>query len=228
MKRNKYFPLILGLLVFLFSGCLKEGDDTLALPLPIGKIPYDVIPEHIQDSLTRQGFVIHEGTTPPKIEGTFVVAPMRLLFASDDYFNPRFRYLYMTFSSQYQRGKTNYCQIQHDTTFLNESQFNQVIGDASLAQVIGSISDSSFTMYCIQTIYPDRPNSEWWCRTASIVSGTITGAGIKNCQYAQYTIDWGVNPDIDLDRFTAPGTYRIWNDGDSIAYRVFNNRSLKN
>ena len=208
----KHLRLLLALLalpVFLFTSCLKEGEDTIVLPLPYGKIPYDVIPEHIQDSLTAHGFVIYEGVTPPHIEGKYVASPMDMQYASDNYFNPNFRYLYMAFSGQHRRGKINYSQVQHDTIFLNEQQFLDAVGDASRAHVIGE--GDNFTMYCIQRITP--PDSSWSCETASVVSGTSTKAGIKNCQYAQYLI----KAEGDLERIPEIGTYRIWNDGDNLA-----------
>ena len=217
-KCNKHLRILLALLVlpvFLFTGCLKEGDDTIVLPLPYGKIPYDVIPERIQDSLMLHGFVINEGVTPPVIEGKYVASPMDMQYASDNYFNPNFRYLYMAFSGQQRRGKINYSQVQHDTIFLHEQQFTDAIADASRAHVIGE--GDNFTMYCIQKIVP--PDSSWMCETASVVSGISTKAGIKNCQYAQYII----NTEGDLTRIPEVGTYRIWNDGDSLASKIFTN-----
>jgi hypothetical protein len=214
-KRNKHLLIILALLVlpaFLFTGCLKEGNDTLVLPMPYGKIPYDVIPEQIQDELSLNGFVIHEGVNPITIKGRFKAEPMNQQFASDGYFNPNFRELYMEFSGQRPRGKINYIQGQSDTIFLDEEQINDVIGNAERARVIGE--DSNFTMYCIQTIQLDKSS---WSKTASVVSGTLTKTGIKDFQYAEYIIskedEWGRISDV--------GTFRYWNDGDNLAEKYF-------
>lgn len=214
-KCNKHLRILLALLalpVFLFTGCLKEGDNTIVLPEPYGKIPYDVIPEQIQDELTMNGFVIHEGVNPTAVKGRFRAAPMTQIFASDGYFNPNFRELYMEFSGQRPRGKVNYIQGQSDTIFLDEAQINDVVGNAERARVIGE--DSNFTMYCIQTIQLDKAS---WSKTASVVSGTLTKTGIKNFQYAEYIIDkndeWGRISDV--------GTYRYWNDGDNLAEKYF-------
>ena len=46
-KRIKHLAIIVGMLVFpifMLTGCMKEGTDTIVLPLPDGKIPYSVIP----------------------------------------------------------------------------------------------------------------------------------------------------------------------------------------
>ena len=221
IRRNKHLSIVLGLLVlpvFLFSGCLKEGDDTIVLPIPNGKIPYDVIPEHIQDSLTAHGFAIFEGVYPPTIEGKYVAQPMDLQYASDWYVNPNFRQLYMVFAGQRMRGQIDYQQSQEDTIFYNEAMHNVVNGQAIRAKVIGK--DSNFTMYCVQTISPDET---WWCKTASVVSGTLTKAGIKDCQYAEYIIDRGG----DVSRLSEVGTYRYWNDGNQLANKVFTNITVE-
>ena len=215
-KCNKHLRMLLALLVlpvFLFTGCLKEGDDTIVLPVPYGKIPYDVIPERIQDSLMLHGFVINEGVYPPSIEGKYVASPMDVQYASDNYFNESFRYLYMAFSGQHLRGKLDYRQVQRDTIFLNEQQFIDASGEAP-GQVIGK--DSNFTMYCIQTTYVDEIR---WSKTASVVSGTWTKAGIKNCQYAECIIE--THDDPSQPRLSEVGTYRIWNDGDKLAIPSF-------
>ena len=88
LKYVKHLLIILGLLslpILLFSGCLKEGNDTIVLPLPDGKIPYSVIPEQLQDSLRTHGLTIHEGVNPGNIDGRFLSSPMVLHYSSDNY-----------------------------------------------------------------------------------------------------------------------------------------------
>jgi len=211
IKSYKRLAILWGLLVFpffLFTGCLKEGTDTIVLPYPYGKIPYDVIPQHIQDSLIDRGFVINEGVNPPTVKGKFLLSPMDGKYASDGYYNPVFRKLYVGFSGQMPRGKVNYIQGQSDTIFLNESQINDVVGNAERARIIGE--DSSFTLYCIQTIQVDKSS---WSKTASVVSGTLTKSGIKDCQYAEYIIE----KNDESGRISELGTFRYWNDGDGLA-----------
>ena len=211
---NKYLRALLVLLVlpyFLFTGCLKEGNDTIVLPQPYGKIPYDVIPEHIQEQLSMNGFVIHEGVNPATINGKFRANPMICKYASDDV-RLDFVELFMEFSGQSLRGKIQYTQGQSDSIFLDEAQINDVIGNAERARVIGE--DSNITIYCIQTIQLDKSS---WSKTASVVSGTLTKMGLKDFQYAEYIIDkedeWG--------RISEVGTYRYWDDGDKLADKYF-------
>lgn len=214
VKKYKHLATVLGLLLFpimMFSGCLKEGDDTLVLPIPDGKIPYSVIPKSLQDSLTANGFVIFEGMTPPTINGTYLSSPMNLDYASDSYQN-LFYDLYMTFSNQTARGKVRYSESQRDT----------INGTSFFADVIGT--DSNFTMYCYQNIAScgNQGDTLWRCTTATIVSGQLVEGGIKNCQYSNIVLDkWAAN-DYFNSQMPDEGTFRIWSDGDSLARKISN------
>ena len=176
---NKYLRARFVLLVlpyFLFTGCLKEGNDTIVLPQPYGKIPYDVISEHIQEQLSMNGFVIHEGVNPATINGKFRANPMICKYASDDV-RLDFVELFMEFSGQSLRGKIQYTQGQSDSIFLDEAQINDVIGNAERARVIGE--DSNITIYCIQTIQLDKSSfparsPRWASRTSSMRNISLT------------------------------------------------------
>lgn len=211
-KTNKRLSILLGIFalpIMMFSSCLKEGDDTIVLPLPDGKIPYSVIPKNLQDSLVAHGFVIHEGIEAPNIEGKFLSSPMVLQYASDNYQND-FYDLYMRYAGQTRRGLIQYSESQRDT----------VVGISQEANVIGS--DSNFTMYCYQTISANnsRGDTLYRCKTASVVSGIITESGIKDCQYSYVMLDKWARNDYYYSMIPEANTYRIWNDGDSLAIRL--------
>lgn len=214
VKKYKHLATVLGVLLFpimMFSGCLKEGDDTLVLPVPDGKIPYNVIPQRLQDSLIAHGFNIHEGMTPPTLNGSYLASPMDLTYASDSYQN-LFYDLYMTFSGQTQRGKVKYTESQRDT----------INGTSFFADVIGT--DSSFTMYCYQNIAScgSQGDTLWRCTTTTIVSGQLSPEGIKECQYSNIVLDkWAADPYF-LSQMPDAGTFRIWTDGDSLARKISN------
>ena len=114
LKYINHLLKIMGLFMLpflLFSGCLKEGTDTIVLPIPDGKIPYSVIPENLQDSLRTRGLDIHEGLNPDTLNGKFLAAPMILRYASDNY-QEDFYDLYMAFSGQNPRGLIRYRETQ--------------------------------------------------------------------------------------------------------------------
>ncbi|MBR1834162.1 MAG: hypothetical protein IJ785_01445 [Bacteroidales bacterium] len=213
LKYIKHLLIISGMValpIFLFSGCLKEGNDTIVLPLPDGKIPYSVIPEEMQDSLRSRGLEIHEGLNPDTINGHFVASPMDLHFASDNY-QEVFYDLYMSFSGQTRRGLIRY----------NETQKREDIdGQSIMANVIGEGKD--ITMYCYQNVFECSSNGDtlWKSKTATVVSGTIGEEGIKNCQYAHIVLDTWAADDYHASPLSKPGTYRIWYDGDGMAKRL--------
>lgn len=188
--------------VILFTGCLKEGDETVVVPYSDGKIPYSVIPERLQDSLTRHGFVIHEGTEPPSIEGRYVASPNVLQYASDNYAN-LFHNIYMAFAGQNPRGLIQYA----------EEQDSLANGKSLAAHIIGS--DNSFTMYCYQEL-SDTVNHAWECKTATVVSGNHTPSGIASCQYAFIMLD----KKDSADRLVPVGTFRIFHDSDLMASKL--------
>lgn len=212
-KRIKHLAIIAGILVFpifMLSGCMKEGIDTIVLPLPDGKIPYSVIPENLQDSLRLRGLEIHEGLNPDTINGHFVSSPMVLQYASDNY-QEVFYDLYMSFAGQTRRGMIKYSESQ---------RYEDIDGQSLMANVIGEGKD--VTMYCFQNVFECSGNGDtlWRCKTATVVSGTVGEEGIKDCQYAHVVLDtWAVN-DYYASPLSAPGTYRIWFDGDSLATRL--------
>lgn len=222
MKRKlRHLKPLWGLLfcsIFVFSACLKEenplllnsGDSTIVLPIPYGKIPYDVVAEEIQDSLLAHDFIINEGINPPMINGSYLISPMIIKYASDNYQNA-FYDLAFQFAGQHPRGRLMY----------NEKQNNEAFGTARNASVIGH--DSSFTVYCVQTIVNTTgPHNDtlYWCNTATIISGKICDSGIVDCQYAYVLNDkYASSEEID-NRLPEKGTYRMWQDGDGFAVKT--------
>ena len=166
LKYVKHLLIISGLLslpILLFSGCLKEGNDTIVLPLPDGKIPYSVIPEQLQDSLRTHGLTIHEGVNPGNIDGRFLSSPMVLHYSSDNY-QELFYDLYMSFSGQKPRGMVKYSETQ---------KHEYIDGKSYMANVIGEGND--VTMYCLQNVFECSSSGDtlWKSRTATVVSGTL-------------------------------------------------------
>lgn len=192
----------------LFTSCVKDGDDTIVLPLPDGKIPYSVIPERLQDSLVANGFTINEGINPPNIEGVYLAAPLDLHYASDGYTN-RFYDLTMTLTGQKMRGMITYSERQRDT----------VEGSSILAQVIGH--DSCFTMYCYQylTEYSDAVQL-WKCKIATVISGISTNNGFRDCQYSYIMLDREAINDYYMSQLADYETFRIYYDGDKLAKKI--------
>lgn len=205
-KRLGLFLSLFLLSILTFSSCLKDGKDTVVLPVPTGKIPYDVIEHEIQDSLRANGFEINEGIEPPNVEGCYLISPMNLHYASDDYHND-FYDLTFRFFGQHIRGRLNYQEKQNDEAF----------GQSIMANAIGE--GNKFSVYSIQTIEGKNNSGQilWSCTVATVVSGEKDSTGIVNCQYAYVLKDKSARNDYYLLRLPEINTFRIWNDGDSLA-----------
>ena len=196
-----------------FSSCLKNGDDTLVIPLPDGKIPTSVISADLQDSLRSNGFIIYEGITPDIINGKFRAEPLILHYASDNYMN-NFYPLTMTLTEQKPRGMIKYAETQRRDT---------VEGTAIAAQVIGH--DSCFTMYCWQNLADlSEPNIDsvklWECKIATVISGIVTPTGFKNFQYAYIMLEKKAQSEYYYNALADINTFRIYYDGDSLARKI--------
>ena len=105
IKKFKFHMLITCILA-LFSGCIKDDDATVLLPLPLGDIQGVKVPDGMLDFIQ-----VHEGTTPPEIKGKYVADLMSIEYASDGYWNDDFHTLYFSFTSVVGRHTTTYLII---------------------------------------------------------------------------------------------------------------------
>jgi hypothetical protein len=189
----------------LMAGCMKETDDTLWLPVPYGKIPYEVLSAAEQDSL-RQHMPIYEGVTPPNIVGDYLASPMTLTFASDRY-EGTFYDLHWRIENQNERNLASYKEWQRTAA-----------GDGKEAHVIGS--EDKFTAYTIeQTVDESRG---WSCEQVTVISGTKTANGIEGYSYAIVMRNKQDSNGIIID----PDSYRVFTDGDGISSPVTNLKRL--
>lgn len=205
--------LLAALLSTTLTGCLHDADDTIVLPLPDGKIPFSVIDSDLQDSLRIHGFDINEGTNPPNIEGTYLMSPMILDYASDSS-TLTFVDLTLKYSDQIERGLVTYTETQR----THVEQIG-VAGRSIEANVIGD--GDRFTAYCYQNVtQPESGTQQWRVKLATVVSGSISASGISNCQYAIIYLEREINDSSYQQTIPGEGTYRLFHDGDMLAARL--------
>lgn len=206
-KTHVFFLLSALLLMFLVPvSCMEEGDETLVLPDSQHLIPSDVIPDTLQYALEGHGFHFYPGSKPPRVEGSFKLSPLVLLYASDNYHITDFSDLIVSFSDQQSRGLLKYRECQNDT----------VVGTSVQARVIGS--GDYFTVYCNQ--YVSGPSGSWRCKIATLVSGRVTPQGIRECQYAFVMLDRESSSPSTDPSLAEEGTVRIFSDGDGLGMRL--------
>lgn len=214
-NKTLMWPLGIALSLLLFTACLKDGDDTLVLPQPDGKIPDEVIPTNLQDSLRIHGFDIYEGVEPPDITGTFVINPMEQIYTSDDTARGlNYEDLWMTFSEFWPRGIVKYKESQENPRSGHST------GQSIEANVIGH--DDLFTAYCWQIVEKRDVNTGQLLskhKLATVVSGSMTTFGIVNCKYALIVLDKETFDEQQHIRSLEPDTYQTYEDGNGKADR---------
>lgn len=184
---------------FLFS-CLENADKTLVLPnvvyaTPINQVIPDTLLASIEDSMP-----IYEGTTPPNIEGAYLVSPETLVYTSDGIYDSGkvFADEIIRFSGQ--NGATNI------VTYAGKQASS--VDSSELVSVSGT--HDNFTAYFIATGTTVGIST----KTSTVISGTMTATGIQHYKMAFIMLAKGDDPDKKLMDVNA---YRIFKDGDDLA-----------
>lgn len=192
-KTFRIFSLCI-LTTSLFSSCLKNDNETIALP-EIGTAA-NVIPPEIREEFESQ-MTIYEGVNPPDITGSFVMSKSALQYSSDGYTSSNWADHYMAFHSR--KGNT----YKFNGKQLNSEEYSPSV------VVIGK--GMEFTAYYTSEAHHD--DGKTWSKTANLTSGTITESGIKNLTHAFIMLDKN-DPD---GRLMEVNEYRIFYDQDRLA-----------
>jgi hypothetical protein len=203
MKRVK---IVLWLLMpILITSCLNEGDETIVLDEvnPIDK----VIPVDIR-GLLEESMPIYSGSTPPNIEGTFLVSVNELVSSSLTADDPGdiFNDLTLNFSNQdSKKNLLSYKEKQNDSSSSSDSVL-----------IVGKGND--FTAY----FTAKGISSGIKTKEATIISGTISSKGIVDFYYAFVMLEKGSDPENQL---IDEGSYRVFMDRDGLAENSSWNKS---
>ena len=173
------------------SSCLKDSQDTVLLPLPVGTIYGVDLPEGLTDHIK-----VHDGIDPPSLEGSFWATPMEVEYASDGYWNGEYYDLYIAFTAMDSRNVTSYREKQNSSS-----------GVSSKARVIGS--GNNFTAYT--EVEMQDPKEDWWCKVLTIITGTVEGNGIEDFQYANVMLE----KRDPYNKLMEVGEYHILHDKDN-------------
>lgn len=157
-----------------------------------------VIPEEYLEIL-KPHITIHEGTTPPNIEGTYLISPDVLVTDNVGY-TPGYQFA------------DNYIQFYGQTANNTiNSRSTQLLGDLTTSEgLFISGSGNDFTVY-FNSYYTGEDGS--WLVEASIISGTLIDGVIYN-----YTNAFVILEDYDVQgQYMDTGDYRVVCDGDYVS-----------
>lgn len=140
---------------------------------------------------------IYSGNTPPAIEGTYVLSPLVLYYSSD---GQSLNNLADQFIRMTDQDTSKNTVMYEDKQASNYKEKTEMV-------VLGK--DNNFTIFAV---VPGYLGSVTY-KLATIVSGTMTDAGIKDCHIALLMVEKN-DPDNQVMKV---GTYRIFKDEDGLA-----------
>lgn len=160
---------------------------------------------------------LYSGTTPPDIEGTYYINPAITVFCQDEK------------NGGYAPGDTvsrEKIKFFNQNKTVNTLNYEGEEGDAATNAIIRG-SDNNFTAYFNTTgQYSISSDSIVHYKTALVISGTKTSAGIANIRYAFAMVEkTGDSP-------TSPylmdvGVFRVFKDGDELASNTTWTKSVR-
>lgn len=164
----------------------------------------DVVPPTIQENM-KPYISIHNGTTPPNIEGTYYIDPMSTVYC-EDYGHGGYApgdivtSTYIRFTKQ----DNSKLSIEYEGKAEDANAASTAVG----AFISGSNND--FTVYLNTTGISSGITN----KTALVISGTKTNAGISSLRYAFVMEDKGADPDSLLMN---TGVFRVFEDQDGLS-----------
>ncbi len=199
MKPELFKGLVAVGCCILFYACTSDGTDTIIVPSrPSATISTAAIPDSIQEKMENY-IPIYEGTMPPIITGTYVISPVKLVYAAADDNPPSaFTDLYIRFSNQ--NTATNRAVYDgKQGTSVEHSDDVLIIG-----------SGNQFSAYFVAT----GTSYGIYVKTTTVISGTVTASGISGLRYAFVMADKGADP---KDSVMKVGAFRVFKDNDGLA-----------
>lgn len=163
-----------------------------------------VVPEDILINV-KDHMPIYQGVNPPIIEGSYIADPLRVVYCAGQG------------NGGYEPGAMNfaplYVRFTNQNTKNNTLDYEEKEGDISSSVGTGAFisgSGNNFTAFFNR----EGTSENIYTKTAIVISGTLTGQGIKNFHYAFVMVDKGYDPEPIL---MAKGVYLIFDDADNLA-----------
>ena len=203
MLKNISFILMFVISVMVFTSCVEEGPERLPLPPVLKNVQIeDIIGQKYINYLKSREFPIYEGTTPPNITGCYlanakVLMESNYIYDADELYMPGIWSPEITRFFDYKPADRRLNSESRETTTTSQS-FGNISG-----------TGSNFTYFAITTSVTEikDKSSEYYgrkvyTRTAEILSGTLTSAGIQEWCKALIVLD--KTGDTPNDNITVP------------------------
>lgn len=170
-----------------------------------------VVPEWLLEMMTPY-IPIYEGDNPPMVEGAYLLSPKTLLYDSGNSYSPgrTFADNYLFFTDQDEEEDTiNFVGFEID-------KYGEVISERYGEGAFISGDGNNFSIFFDTFGESHYNDGDTYSQTALIISGTKTSSGINNIYYAFAMVD-KYDP---YNHLMAIGVFRVFVDGDGIAYAI--------
>jgi len=182
--------------------CKKKDDPNAGFPEQVTKI----VPAEVVNTMRKHGMVLHEGKTPPRIEGIYLFSKNVLSGSSKE--DDKIGKVYADYRYKFYDQDASTFSIK--TSFKGYNATGTVI---SQAQGVGSFISGNNNAFTIFSEEKGQSDDGATFTTLSIYSGELTTGGIKNLQNAFYMKEKN-DPD---NKLVAVGTTRVFDDSDKIS-----------
>lgn len=220
MKKLNLFFIAAALIVLAASSC-KKGEKVKPSPVPKLGTNYpvvlnDIVTPQIIDTLKSHGLVIHDGTTPPTVDGVFLLSPDECTY---DNRSPSAGKLFTDYEYQF---------INQDNAkyTLTVNYSNAIVGgpdsgtDGSATYIAGQ--GNLFTVFAQIT---GSLNGVTY-KELQVLTAEKQDTGLKNFQWAFLMVSKSEDPgDVKVAKV---GTMRIFHDKDGFSEKkdVFTTSSI--
>lgn len=197
------------LIVFLMTGCVKDGEETIVY---LGYEDYilpieSVIPQELLDVFSDSIGEIYRGHIPPNVEGSFIVSPKQRVLSNN----------LLSWPLEV---------VEPDMTLQISDQHNGVIVSLDCAEATATPTDSVyimghdnyFTIYFREIKTFESGGFETRITRGMMIVGEICPEGIKNLKYADIIISIDDNSDGLIVQYPA-GQYFVYKDGNGLSAR---------
>ncbi|WP_071147229.1 hypothetical protein [Bacteroides ihuae] len=201
--KNVFSLLAIVTICFLTISCSRNDDSEGE-----GANIEEIVPPAILDGM-KPYITIYSGTTPPDIEGTYLIEPTTTVYCQD--------YSQDEGSGGYEKGTVvanvyikfaNQKNDNHTIEYSEKSADGNTVAAGKGAFISGSANN--FTVY----LDTEGESRGIYTKTALVISGRKTNTGIKDLRYAFVMVEKGSDPNEEL---MAQDVYRIFEDGSGEA-----------
>lgn len=198
VKSKIIFNYSVFFMALLFSSCKKSdstNNNTKNFPTPINNI----VSQSMIDSLTRAGAAIYAGTTPPSVNGIYLMHTDSCVF--DNSPGNFAGTLFVDYKFQFSNQDNSQFTIQ----VAQKDIYSGIINPLP-ANIYISGNGNNFSIFMYSMLTPTGITVQKY----NILSGTVTSTGIQNFQNTLYLRSKGSDP----SNLVAPaGTIRVFKNG---------------